>query len=194
MAESAKRHDENSNLIKEIRASTNVAIRNQGASIKALEIQIRKIRKVLQERGSESLPCSTETNPRDHSTGYDDNEILKEFKNLQVSSNESATSLKRLLREKWRIEEEIKAKMNEHCSTIIKEDLPLKERDPGSFTLPCTINNMHFNKALADLGASVSVIPYSTFTDLGLGKLSTTKLIIDVTPLKSDKQRKGNRR
>ncbi|GKF05336.1 hypothetical protein Tco_0036004 [Tanacetum coccineum] len=44
--------------------------------------------------------------------------------------------------------------MNEHCSTIIKDDLPPKERDPGSFTLPCTINNMHFNKALANLGAS----------------------------------------
>nr|GEY12377.1 hypothetical protein [Tanacetum cinerariifolium] len=38
MAESAKRHDENFNLIKEIRAATNVAIKNQGASIKALEI------------------------------------------------------------------------------------------------------------------------------------------------------------
>ncbi|GKD33546.1 hypothetical protein Tco_1249055, partial [Tanacetum coccineum] len=66
MSESAKRHEENSNLIKEIRASTDVAIRNQGASIKTLEIQIRKMSKVLQERGFRSLPSSTETNPRDH--------------------------------------------------------------------------------------------------------------------------------
>ncbi|GKE57056.1 hypothetical protein Tco_1496241 [Tanacetum coccineum] len=40
MAESAKRHEENSNIIKEIRASTDATIRNQGASIKTLEIQI----------------------------------------------------------------------------------------------------------------------------------------------------------
>ncbi|GJZ70154.1 hypothetical protein Tco_0633704 [Tanacetum coccineum] len=40
MNESAKRHEEISNLIKKIRASTDAAIRNQGASIKALEIQI----------------------------------------------------------------------------------------------------------------------------------------------------------
>ncbi|GJR22345.1 hypothetical protein Tco_0970872 [Tanacetum coccineum] len=40
MAESAKRHEEKSNIIKEIRASTDAAIRNQGASIKTLEIQI----------------------------------------------------------------------------------------------------------------------------------------------------------
>ncbi|GJZ43198.1 hypothetical protein Tco_0590453 [Tanacetum coccineum] len=49
MSESAKRHKENSNLIKEIRASTDAAIRNQGASIKTLEIQIGQMSKVLQE-------------------------------------------------------------------------------------------------------------------------------------------------
>ncbi|GJY19532.1 hypothetical protein Tco_0391023 [Tanacetum coccineum] len=65
MAESAKRHEENSNIIKEIRASTDAAIRNQGASIKTLEIQIEQMSKVLQERGFGSLPSSTETNPRE---------------------------------------------------------------------------------------------------------------------------------
>ncbi|GKB51589.1 hypothetical protein Tco_0902342, partial [Tanacetum coccineum] len=66
MNESAKIHKGNSNLIKEIRASTDVAITNQGASIKTLEIQIGKMNKVLQERGFGSLPSSTETNPRDY--------------------------------------------------------------------------------------------------------------------------------
>ncbi|GJZ33197.1 hypothetical protein Tco_0578633 [Tanacetum coccineum] len=66
MVESTKRHDENTNLIKEIQASTNAAIKNQGASIKALEIQIGQISKVLQEKGSGGLPSSTETNPRDY--------------------------------------------------------------------------------------------------------------------------------
>ncbi|GJW60517.1 hypothetical protein Tco_0109852, partial [Tanacetum coccineum] len=45
MGESAKRQEENSNLIKEIRASTDAAIRNQGASIKSLEIQIGQMSK-----------------------------------------------------------------------------------------------------------------------------------------------------
>ncbi|GJS67174.1 hypothetical protein Tco_0681738 [Tanacetum coccineum] len=65
MSESAKRHKENSNLIKKIQASTDVAIRNQRASIKTLEIQIGQMSKVLQERGFRSLPSSTEANPRD---------------------------------------------------------------------------------------------------------------------------------
>ncbi|GJY03442.1 gag-pol polyprotein [Tanacetum coccineum] len=66
MNESAKRHEEKSNLIKEIRASTDTAIRNQRVFIKALEIQIGKMSKVRQEKGSRSLPSSTKTNPRDH--------------------------------------------------------------------------------------------------------------------------------
>ncbi|GKE54537.1 hypothetical protein Tco_1489693 [Tanacetum coccineum] len=66
MNESVKRHKENSNMIKEIRASTDAPVKNQGASIKTLEIQIGQMSKVLQERGFESLPSSTETNLRDH--------------------------------------------------------------------------------------------------------------------------------
>ncbi|GKD38121.1 putative reverse transcriptase domain-containing protein [Tanacetum coccineum] len=66
MSELAKRHEENSNLIKEIRASMDAAIRNQGASGKTLENQIGQMSKVLQEKGFGSLPSSTETNLRDH--------------------------------------------------------------------------------------------------------------------------------
>ncbi|GKB76167.1 retrovirus-related pol polyprotein from transposon TNT 1-94 [Tanacetum coccineum] len=65
MAKSTKRHKENLNIIKEIRASIDAAIQNQGASIKTLELQIEQMSKVLQEKGFGSLPGSTETNQRD---------------------------------------------------------------------------------------------------------------------------------
>ncbi|GKE30493.1 hypothetical protein Tco_1445877 [Tanacetum coccineum] len=55
-----------------------------------------------------------------------------------------------------------------------------KEEDPGSFTLPCFINNVCFNNAIADLGASISVMPLSTYLNLGLGKLAHTKLIVEL--------------
>nr|GEX20713.1 hypothetical protein [Tanacetum cinerariifolium] len=58
--------------------------------------------------------------------------------------------------------------------------LPLKEKDPGSFTLPCFINNVCFNKALVNLGTSVSVMPFSTYTNLSLGSLSHTRLTIEL--------------
>ncbi|GJZ57850.1 hypothetical protein Tco_0613344, partial [Tanacetum coccineum] len=70
MNESAKRHEEKSNLIKEIRASTDAAIRNQGASIKALEIQIGQMSKnnigPPPEKEKENLGPLAMAIPEDH--------------------------------------------------------------------------------------------------------------------------------
>ncbi|GJZ77054.1 putative reverse transcriptase domain-containing protein [Tanacetum coccineum] len=65
-----------------------------------------------------------------------------------------------------------------------------KEKDPGSFTLPCLINNICFDKALVDLGASVSVMPFSTYTNLGPGNLSHTRMTIELAD-RTIKQPKG---
>ncbi|GKA14281.1 hypothetical protein Tco_0693927 [Tanacetum coccineum] len=62
----------------------------------------------------------------------------------------------------------------------IYKSIPRKEKDPGSFTLPCYINNVCFDNALADLGASVSVMPLSTYHNLGLGELAHTKLTVEL--------------
>ncbi|GJU34025.1 homeodomain-like protein [Tanacetum coccineum] len=62
----------------------------------------------------------------------------------------------------------------------INNSIPRKEKDPGSFTLPCFINNVCFDNALADLGASVSVMSLSTYLNLGLGQLAHTKLTVEL--------------
>ncbi|GJZ78920.1 hypothetical protein Tco_0643757 [Tanacetum coccineum] len=48
------------------------------------------------------------------------------------------------------------------------QSIPQKEKDLGSFTLPCFINNICFDNALVDLGASISVMPLLTYLNLGL--------------------------
>ncbi|GJV23611.1 homeodomain-like protein [Tanacetum coccineum] len=63
-----------------------------------------------------------------------------------------------------------------HINNII----PQKEKDPGSFTLPCFINNTCFDNALVDLGASVSVMPLLTYLNLGLGELAHTRLTMEL--------------
>nr|GEV78902.1 hypothetical protein [Tanacetum cinerariifolium] len=65
-------------------------------------------------------------------------------------------------------------------TTLLNKALPPKEKDPRSFTLQCYINNLCFNKALADFGASVSVMHLLTNTSLGLGKLAPTKFMIEL--------------
>ncbi|GKB77346.1 reverse transcriptase domain-containing protein [Tanacetum coccineum] len=133
MAESAKRHEENSNLIKEIQASTDSAIRNQGASIKALEIQIEQMSKVLQEMGSRNLPSSTEINPRDH------------VKSISTTVETDTTAIRHIGSTRY----VVSAPQNKEGSyglkdldaysirtTLLDDALPTKEKDPGSFTFP----------------------------------------------------------
>ncbi|GKC00809.1 hypothetical protein Tco_0986945 [Tanacetum coccineum] len=64
MAEIAKRHDENTNLIKELQASMDFALRNQKASNKAMEIQVRQISIILHKKLSGNLQSSTKIKPR----------------------------------------------------------------------------------------------------------------------------------
>ncbi|XP_024007269.1 uncharacterized protein LOC112083472 [Eutrema salsugineum] len=52
--------------------------------------------------------------------------------------------------------------LSHECSAIIqRRSIPRKLSDPGSFTLPCAIGPLKFSSCLCDLGASVSLMPYS---------------------------------
>ncbi|GJV10526.1 hypothetical protein Tco_1352067 [Tanacetum coccineum] len=160
MSESAKRHKENSNLIKEIRAMTDAAIRNQGASIKTLEIQIGQMSKVLHERGFGSLPSSTKANLRD------------QVKSISTTTKADSYSIRQE-------EGNYGSKFTEaYGASHINDTILRKEKVPGSFTLPCFVNKTCFDSALVDLGASVSVMPLSTYLNLGLGELAHTRLTV----------------
>src|SRR5262249_15687067 len=51
---------------------------------------------------------------------------------------------------------------------------------PGCFTIPYTLGSLSIDKALADLGASINVMPYSMFKKLGLGEPKPTRLTIQL--------------
>ncbi|GJV89474.1 hypothetical protein Tco_1533412 [Tanacetum coccineum] len=200
MSESAKRHKENSNLIKEIRVATYAAIRNQGASIKTLEIQIGQMSKVLQERGFGSLPSSTETNPRDQVKSISTTIEADSYSIRRIGSSQYAVSTGQnstlLYKSRQTIVPFLSRLDNHYCeeeegnhgpkfveayeASHINDTIPRKKKDPGSFTLPCYINNVCFDNALIDLGASVSVMPLSTYLNLGLGELAHTKLTVEL--------------
>ena len=61
--------------------------------------------------------------------------------------------------------------LSHECSAIIQQKIiPKKLGDPGSFTLPCALGPLAFNKCLCDLGASVSLMPLSVAKKLGFNK------------------------
>ncbi|XP_070054879.1 uncharacterized protein [Nicotiana tomentosiformis] len=51
-----------------------------------------------------------------------------------------------------------------------------KLKDPGTFTIPCTIGSAEFAKDLCDLGASINLMPYSFFNTLGIGQPRPTSM------------------
>ncbi|XP_021754965.1 uncharacterized protein LOC110720272 [Chenopodium quinoa] len=73
-----------------------------------------------------------------------------------------------------------KVKVSAHVSAVFQKKLPEKCSDPGMFTVPVTIGDTTFRRAMLDLGASINVIPYSLFKSLELGPLHDTGVVIQL--------------
>ena len=71
---------------------------------------------------------------------------------------------------------EKKAFLTEQVSAIIQSKTPVKYKDPGSPTISVNIGGTCIDKALLDLGASVNLLPYSMYKQLGLGELKPTNI------------------
>ena len=54
----------------------------------------------------------------------------------------------------------------------------MKMQDLGSFTIPCTIGNYEFGKALCDSRASINLMPLSVVKRLSLGELTPTVITL----------------
>jgi len=78
-----------------------------------------------------------------------------------------AKMLKEILSNQRKIEEDETVNLTEEFSAIIQNKLPLKLKDPGSFSIPCVIGSETIEKAMCDLGASVSLMSLSLCERLG---------------------------
>ncbi|CAJ2656660.1 unnamed protein product [Trifolium pratense] len=72
-----------------------------------------------------------------------------------------AKFMKELLTKKRKPKEDETVLLTEECSAILQRKLPQKKKDPGSFTIPCSIGNLHVGRALCDLGASINLMSLS---------------------------------
>ena len=75
---------------------------------------------------------------------------------------------------------ERKAFLTEQVSAIIQIKNPVKYKDPGSPTISVNIGGTSIYKALLDLGASVNLLPYSVYKQLGLGELKPTNITLSL--------------
>ncbi|GJV79958.1 reverse transcriptase domain-containing protein [Tanacetum coccineum] len=73
-----------------------------------------------------------------------------------------------------------KTSVNENCSAVILKKLPENLGDPGKFLIPCDFLELVECLALADLGASIILMPLSIWNKLSLPELTPTQMILEL--------------
>nr|GEY11792.1 reverse transcriptase domain-containing protein [Tanacetum cinerariifolium] len=113
-------------------------------------------------------------------------EIFKEM-SFEISFTDAlmlmpkfASTLKALIGNKEKISKMARTSMNEHCLAIILNKLPKKLGDPGKFLIPCEFPEMDECLALADLGASINLMPLSVWKGISLPELTLTCMTLEL--------------
>ncbi|GJU86114.1 reverse transcriptase domain-containing protein [Tanacetum coccineum] len=91
-----------------------------------------------------------------------------------------APTIRDLLMNKEKLLELVKIPLNENCSAMLLKKLPEKLGDPGKFLIPCEFPRMEICYALADLGASINLMPLSIWKKLSLPELSPTRMTLEL--------------
>ncbi|GJV64160.1 reverse transcriptase domain-containing protein [Tanacetum coccineum] len=91
-----------------------------------------------------------------------------------------ASTHKSLISNKEKLFELARTPFNEHCSAVLLKKLPEKLRDPDKFLIPCDFPRMDECLALADLGASINLMPLSVWKKLSLPELTPTCMTLEL--------------
>nr|GEY32475.1 reverse transcriptase domain-containing protein [Tanacetum cinerariifolium] len=102
------------------------------------------------------------------------------FADALVHMTKFAPMFKKLLNNKDKIIELTKTPLNENCSAVVLKKLPEKLGDPGRFLIPCDFSEFDNCLALADLGASINLMPLSIWKKLSIPTLNDTKTLLEL--------------
>nr|GEU32746.1 reverse transcriptase domain-containing protein [Tanacetum cinerariifolium] len=102
------------------------------------------------------------------------------FADALVHMPKFAPMFKKLLNNKNKLIELTKTPLNENCSAVVLKKLPEKLGDPGRFLIPCDFSEFDNCLALADLGASINLMPLSILKKLKLPTLNDTKMVLEL--------------
>ncbi|XP_070029413.1 uncharacterized protein [Nicotiana sylvestris] len=83
-------------------------------------------------------------------------------------------------RQKFDFQDLATVTLTQTCSVVVTRPIAEKLSDPGSFTIPCTIGNFAFAKALCDLGSSTNLMPLAIYKRLGIGRARHTSMLLQL--------------
>ncbi|GJW81023.1 reverse transcriptase domain-containing protein [Tanacetum coccineum] len=145
-------------IFMDLKTKIETTTKNHQASIQNLEAKFDKLANKQSARPSGSLPSNTQPNPR--------------------GMPNYGKFLKELVSNKHKLDQIYSAFLSNESSAIIQNKVPPKLRDPRSFLIPCTFSKTFSCNALADLGASINLMPYSLYAKLSLKTLKPTKISV----------------
>ncbi|GJW60897.1 reverse transcriptase domain-containing protein [Tanacetum coccineum] len=90
------------------------------------------------------------------------------------------STIKSLLTNKDKLFELAKIPLNENCLAMLLKKLPKKLGDPSKFLIPCDFPGIDVCHALADLGASINLMPLSIWKKLSLPELTPTRMNLEL--------------
>nr|GFB26154.1 reverse transcriptase domain-containing protein [Tanacetum cinerariifolium] len=102
------------------------------------------------------------------------------FADALIHMPKFAPMFKKLLNSKDKLIELTKMPLNENCSAVVLKKLPKKVGDPGRFLIHCDSTGLDNCLALADLGASINLMPLSIWKKLRLPTLNDTKMVLEL--------------
>ncbi|GJT86209.1 reverse transcriptase domain-containing protein, partial [Tanacetum coccineum] len=102
------------------------------------------------------------------------------FADALIHMPKFASMFKKMLNNKDKLIELTKTPLNENCSAVVLKKLPEKLGDPGRFLIPCDFSEFDSYLALADLGASINLMPLSIWKKLQLPGLTETKMVLEL--------------
>nr|GEW48272.1 reverse transcriptase domain-containing protein [Tanacetum cinerariifolium] len=102
------------------------------------------------------------------------------FADALIHMPKFAPMFKKLLNNKEKLIELTKMPFNENYSAVVLKKLPEKLGDPGCFLIPCDFTRLDNCLALADLGASINLMPLSIWKKLRLPTLNDTKMVLEL--------------
>nr|GEW93773.1 reverse transcriptase domain-containing protein [Tanacetum cinerariifolium] len=105
-----------------------------------------------------------------------------------------APMFKKLLKNKDKLIELTKTPLNKNCSAVVLKKLPEKLGDPGRFLIPCDFSEFDNCLALADLGASINLMPLSIWKKLRLPTLFHQDILILEALLNNDPEPPSNQK
>ncbi|GJV75316.1 DNA-directed DNA polymerase [Tanacetum coccineum] len=164
--EGRQEYDEVRTFIRKFKTSNELLMKEQNSLLSELKIEVHELSRTIRMVLAPKNDVKGITTRGGRTTFVEDpNEANKEVS---------------LLTNKSRLEEACTITMNERCSATLLNRIPSKEKDPGSFTIPCRVGDLHIKNALADLGANISLMPYAMYEKLGLREPKPTRMSLEL--------------